>query len=706
MARRLGIPVAVAVSALVVASAAQATTPTTCGTLQSDIDVATNGEVLQLPPGPCATNLTVNNPASFTLEGTSPGTTLTPSAASTPIVTGSKPASGGLSFTLADLTFTGMNGGSAISITDPGEAVTLSGDTFVGNTDPTGTGVAVLIEPSAAATATQPTVLDHNTFGAVGEGNSSGDGSGGAVAVWGSLAPLQITNNTFVANSANGGFGLGGGLIVFNYTAGGTDPVTVSGNTFGGSAPGAGNTAGDAGGGAYIELPHGQPLTLDANHFIDNAISGVHTAENPRTGAGLTVALNQGEDTGFQVSQAHNVFSGNVINETAASGHTTLPAAGAGEWVYGVTVHSTADVFDGNQITVNDGAPPEGGGLGVLGEPAQSAIAAQPGTFVGVDDTFLGNSVAAGGWGGAIYSGIAPPYCSSGCPGSSVTLDDSTVSGNSVSAGAGSEGGAIWGSPGDSLTVNNSIIFDNAPQPEIHGYLSPTFAFSDVCNESGGPTVSGPGLICADPLLNADGSETAAGPTIDAGSNALVAAGLATDVAGNPRITAGRCGDAAIVDMGAFEYPAATCPRPPPPRSTMATVGNQRITLVTPSLLTCTANTNKLAVTLESTRTAKSKGAKLKFSSAAFYIGKGVKHTRHKMVRTRKGKKKKELVTFYAPNATAHHVPVTVDLSLKGMRAGTHTLKVVVSYKETKRKHGHKKTVTVTKTLNVKFSIC
>jgi hypothetical protein len=95
--------------------------------------------------------------------------------------------------------------------------------------------------------------------------------------------------------------------------------------------------------------------------------------------------------------------------------------------------------------------------------------------------------------------------------------------------------------------------------------------------------------------------------------------------------------------------------------------------------------------------TKKSKGAKLKFSEAAFYIGKGVKHKHHKH-----GK----VVITYTANATKDHVPATVDLSLAGLKPGTQTLKVVLFYKRTKREHGHKKTVTVTKTIKVKFSIC
>ena len=46
------------------------------------------------------------------------------------------------------------------------------------------------------------------------------------------------------------------------------------------------------------------------------------------------------------------------------------------------------------------------------------------------------------------------------------------------------------------------------------------------------------------------------------------------------------------------------------------------------------------------------------------------------------------IVTSYSPNATAHHVPVTLELSSAGLKAGTNTLTVKLSYKETKTKHG------------------
>lgn len=137
-----------------------------------------------------------------------------------------------------------------------------------------------------------------------------------------------------------------------------------------------------------------------------------------------------------------------------------------------------------------------------------------------------------------------------------------------------------------------------------------------------------------------------------------------------------------------------------------ASVGDQQITLRTPSPSVCTANTSKLSATLDSTKIPNSKAAKLTFSGAAFYIDKGVEHKRHKTKHERNGKTKKVVVITYTANATKHHVPVSVDLSLAGFKPGTHTLKVVVSYKRTERKHGHKKSVTVKKTVKVNFTIC
>ncbi len=122
-------------------------------------------------------------------------------------------------------------------------------------------------------------------------------------------------------------------------------------------------------------------------------------------------------------------------------------------------------------------------------------------------------------------------------------------------------------------------------------------------------------------------------------------------------------------------------------QATTATFGNQRITLTTPSLRSCTARAKTLSARLTSTGIPMSRGAKLRFVSAAFSLDMGVKHT-HK------------------PIAIARRLPAKLALRLAGLRSGSHTLTVTVSYKATVITRGHRRTVTRTKTLSVKFRVC
>lgn len=524
-------------------------TPVTCAALPelvgSGPSKATPGEVLQLPSGTCATNLIVTNTAPFTLEGAAGGgTVLEPAKAKEAII--ESPAS--VTFSLSALTLTEAREAPALELAGPSgaPAVSLTGNSF---TDNTGRG-AVFISQGVSGGEAVPagaTVISDNTF--AGDTSSAGGG-----VFFSGPGALRLSGNSFSADSASF---IGGGLIVNNFTAT-TNPVELIGNTFGGASTADGNTAQSEGAGAELGLVTGQPLTLTENTFANNRITGDATATAPRLGAGLAISESSAQGP-FPVAQAHNVFSDNTIDETAAPGHSNLETGGAAEWIRGVTVRSTEDTFVGNRIAVNDGAPPEGGAVGAIASTELAGTPPEPAAFIGADDLFLGNSTVAGGWGGAIYVGGPDPNCQGSCPGSSLALDDSTVTNNSVEPGAGSEGGAIWGSPNDSLAVNNSIVFGDSPQPEIFGFGTTTFAFSDVCNETGGPAVQAlAGNICANPQLAADGNETAASPTIDAGSNALVPAGLSADLAGEPRIGPARIScsglEAARVDMGAFEY--------------------------------------------------------------------------------------------------------------------------------------------------------
>ena len=147
-------------------------------------------------------------------------------------------------------------------------------------------------------------------------------------------------------------------------------------------------------------------------------------------------------------------------------------------------------------------------------------------------------------------------------------------------------------------------------------------------------------------------------------------------------------------------------PPPPPQRLATATIGNQQIQLVTPSPLTCTARAKALTVQLRSVTSHTSRGARLRFASAAFFIDKGVRHTHRRTRRLQNGHKKTVTVVVFAPNAIARRLPARPALRLTGLRSGTHTLKVTVSYRHTVKRHGHRRTVTLTKTVRASFRVC
>jgi hypothetical protein len=546
---------AVAVS-LVASSQALAVTSTTCATLQNDVNSATAGEVLQLPSVVCPINLSVANTNAFTLEGAAGGgTVLKPSVTSDPIVYGGPSAP--VTFTLSGLSFAGTTAAAAILLESPGEAVTISGDTFTNNDYSSGFGAAVSIQTQSepGTIATQPTVIRNDKF----TGNQAS--SAGAVALLGSN-PITLSGNTFMSNA--GPFE-GGAVAIFGTDHATTNPIQISGNTFGGSAPSDGNTSANSAGALALIPGQGQPVTISGNTFENNAVTG--SAQYGREGGAVYILAST--DLTGTISQSHNVFADNLIDAT--EGNPDLAAAGGAEFATGGgAVHSTADVFTGNRVASDDGQPPWGGAVAVA---ASGGSPAQPAVFVADDDLFENNSTAAGGWGGAIYTGAPPATCTSGCPADTVTLNDSTIVSNTVDAGTGSEGGAIWGSPADVLTLHNSIVFGNSPKSEIYGFATspPAIADSDVCSEAGGPAVpSHVRNICANPLLASNGAETAASPTIDAGSNALVPAGLTTDLVGAPRIRASRVIclglrpglGPAIVDMGAYEFTGRTAAPP------------------------------------------------------------------------------------------------------------------------------------------------
>ena len=60
----------------------------------------------------------------------------------------------------------------------------------------------------------------------------------------------------------------------------------------------------------------------------------------------------------------------------------------------------------------------------------------------------------------------------------------------------------------------------------------------------------------------------------------------------------------------------------------------------------------------------------------------------------------------YTPNHTVRKLPANVSLKLAGLSSRSHAFNVTVSYHETVKRHGHRRTVSVSKTLSLTFTVC
>jgi hypothetical protein len=594
----------------------------------------------------------------------------------------------------------------------PNAAFTLTGLAGSGaGFDGTGVTGSVLYGASVGGTTSTSTF----TLSSLTVQNNTGTTLGPIKLVTNDLGGITVQSMKFINNSAVQGASAGGLYIYVTYCplspATASGQITLTGSTFtGNSVTDPGSYA--LGGGATIYA--GCDASTRPVMVTNNVFSGNHVSSGASTtsylgvlGGGLAV-INEASST-EPLTQSGNTFTGN--SATGASGVTTANYGGGGEWIEGMNLTSTNDSFIGNTATgATSTGWTYGAGLGIVNSSCTTAshTVGTATQLISAGNTITGGTPANVN-GAGIYTG-----CGVGT-GSDLTLQDSTVSGNSSVAGSVA---GIGGESVDHLTLENTIDTGNIGGTDLGGFNgtggSITATYSDAC--ASGAALPGTANICAPPALVSatDVHETASSPTIDKGSNALIPAGLTMDFFGNTRALAGTAVCAvpfppAIVDIGAAEYVPANpnctnpkpnpnpTPAPPSPHVTKAIFDNQRIVLTTPSLSACTANTKRLPVRVASTRIKGSTGAKLKFSSVAFYLDKGIKHTTH-----RRHKGKTVTVTVYLANATAHHVPVTVHLSLAGLKSGTHKLKVVLSYK----KHVKKKTVTVTKTMKARFVVC
>ena len=322
-----------------------------------------------------------------------------------------------------------------------------------------------------------PTVTDC-TF----TGNTTDGSGGGMISVFSS--PV-LTNCTFTANTANNGGGMSSTK---------SNP-TVTGCTF------ELNSSADYGGGMY----NYQSDTIVINCTFNNNMAGV-------SGGGMG---NNGSSPNLRncIFTSNNAWRGGGILNDGSSPTVTncIFTSNAGDYGGGMYNAYGSNSTVSNCTFESNNAPWFGGGM--LNDWESSPTV--------TNCRFTSNT---GGYGGGMFNG------SSG----NATVTNCTFINNSSPLG-----GGIY-NLSNSCTVTNCILWGNTSAIVASGG-TPTVTCSDV---QGGWT--GTGNIDLDPLFaDTDGRLSSGSPCIDAGDDSVVT--VITDLDGNPRIQ-GLC-----VDMGAFE---------------------------------------------------------------------------------------------------------------------------------------------------------
>lgn len=396
--------------------------------------------------------------------------------------------------------------------------------------------------------ATSATLLDG--FMITGAYVKSSDGNNSALNLLNSAPTIQ---NCLIAR--NGSQLVGAGL-----RAGGSGSATFKKCIL------AGNIAKTGGAGYVIPGPNG-PVVFEGCEFSQNEARRIGTNDDPSASGGA-VFIN---GTVGRVDFNRCVFTGNQAWCQGGAIH----ARGGGMYV---RIDSCR--FYSNAITTNGGVPDWRGCGGAASLDTDSSVS---------NSVFWDNRSRQIGGAIAVISGAANPandwwYG----PVRRCTITNCTIVNNRAWILGGADSGCGVGTGGNksSVLVQNSIAWGNywgtGPLPsdlaaineyaQIHAWdWQPNFSVNNCCLSSAGPTVyrGVNGNISDDPEINdVDLGDLRLGddsPCVDRGSTFVdldpLLPGLQQlpqfDLFGNPRLVDGNGDGIAVVDMGAFESPAA-----------------------------------------------------------------------------------------------------------------------------------------------------
>ena len=325
-------------------------------------------------------------------------------------------------------------------------------------------------------------------------------GNGGGIWVKDSPA-LALQDIVF-----SGNYGQHGGAVYALYRS----SLTFRNVTFTGNAAGYGAAC-------YLEMD--TTATFDGSWFQDNLSEGGGTlyaqdyAEVRVNGSTLDGnTASQSEGLGGAVALAYDgrgdIQDSSILRNVAAGASAAYAFEHSYLKMVGVEVRGNRSAGSGM-----------GGALGVLDSHADL-----------VNTLISGNTSVGSGGGLTMYgpSDFDPP---------TVTLDQVTLAGNRSDLGSGISNGASQSN--GILTARNSLIVD--------AVWTRGGVFERVSCGTGDPMFVAPGAAGSAPTVDGDYHLKAGSPAVNAGSNALVPAGITTDLDGLPRVVGG------TVDQGAYE---------------------------------------------------------------------------------------------------------------------------------------------------------
>ena len=291
--------------------------------------------------------------------------------------------------------------------------------------------------------------------------------------------------------------------------------------------------------------------TCDADCSLREAITAANAAATGDTitfAAGANGTITLGSALPVLANNGTLTITGNGAANTSISGNNSVRvfevAPGATVTISGVTITQGTAASNGGGIYNDQGT------LTVISSRISGNSATGNGqggggifNYTASANLTVINSLLTGNTSGSRGGGISNT-------GGTLTVSSTTISGNSASTG----GGGISGS--GTMNLNNSIVAGNSdfslePVEDCENFLgwATVNAQNSLVQVGGGcGIVNGTsGNLTGEPALNPDFTLGTYSPAINAGSNALIPAGITTDLAGNARIRV------TTVDMGAYE---------------------------------------------------------------------------------------------------------------------------------------------------------